>query len=112
MLKRRLSMGTTRTNRLAALALCSALVVGCKKKPPAPAPEPQSDDESVAPLLDPAPSALPSAGPAPSRCHELAGKSFTIGEIGKSRAPAEDEEEAGPDEDDEVPAPFSVERFK
>jgi len=91
-----------------ALALCSVALAACKKKPPAPAPEPQSDDETVALALDPAPSAAPPAGPAASRCREDSGKSFTIGEVGKART-TESEDDAGPDDDDEVPAPFSVE---
>ncbi len=90
------------------LALCSAGLAACKKKPPAPAPEPQLDDETVALTLDPAPSAAPSAGPVVSRCREDSSKSFLIGEVGKARG-TEEEDDAGPDEDDEVPAPFSVE---
>ncbi|HEY4103169.1 MAG TPA: hypothetical protein VGM44_04730, partial [Polyangiaceae bacterium] len=81
----------------------------CKKKPPAPAPEPQAEDETVAQAPEPAASDAPSAGPVRARCREFAGKSFTIGEIAKERAPAEDDDDAGPDQDDEVPAPYSVE---
>ncbi|HEX3777881.1 MAG TPA: hypothetical protein VHV51_25610 [Polyangiaceae bacterium] len=109
MLERRLLVSSTRAVRLLTLALCAASLAGCKKKPPAPLPEPQAEDEIVAqaPALEP--TAAPSAGPVRSRCHELAGKSFTIGEIAKERTPAEDEDDAGPDQDDEVPAPYSVE---
>ena len=110
MLARRFWVSATirRSIGLTALALCSAGLVACKKKPPTPAPEPQLDDETVAPALDPAPSSAPSAGPVASRCHEDSGKSFIIGEVAKSRA-SDDEDDAGPDEEDEVPAPFSVE---
>jgi hypothetical protein len=52
----------------------------------------------------------PSPGPAPARCHEHAQASpFRIGDLGASRALAEEADDAGPDDDDEVPAPFSVE---
>jgi len=104
----RVSVTMRRALGLTALALCSAGLAACKKKPPAPAPEPQSDDETVAVALDPAPSAAPSAGPVASRCREDSSKSFIIGEVGKARG-TETEDDAGPDDDDEVPAPFSVE---
>lgn len=110
MLARRFRVSATirRSIGVTALALCSAGLAACKKKPPAPAPEPPPDDETVALTLDPAPSAAPSAGPVAARCREDSGKSFVIGEVGKSRG-TDDEEDAGPDEEDEVPAPFSVE---
>jgi hypothetical protein len=94
---------------LAALALCVPLAVACKKKPPVVVAPPDSDEETVA--TDPAAPAAtaPSAGPVSTRCHESTAKTFTIGEVAPSRAAAEDDDAGGPDEDDEVPAPFSVE---
>ena len=94
-------------------ALCSVDLAACKKKPPAPVTEPDlpSDmladmPESVASVASAQP-APPSPGPVPSRCHELAQNNpFRIGDLSANHAPADD---AGPDEDDEVPAPFSVE---
>src|SRR5450432_606548 len=91
------------------LALCSPLLVACKKKPPVVVTAPESDEETVATELSAPPSAAPSAGPVSTRCHESTAKTFTIGEVAPSRAPAEDDDAGGPDEDDEVPAPFSVE---
>jgi hypothetical protein len=98
---------------LCVFALCSAELTACKKKPPAPVTEPdlpsdlQADvPESVASAHPPA----PSPGPVSARCHELAQASpFRIGEVVASRAPTEEADDAGPDDDDEVPAPFSVE---
>jgi hypothetical protein len=118
MLKRRLSIrsaawrafGFSGLVGLAGLPLCSVGLAACKKKPPVVVADPPLDDETVATVPGPAPSAAPSAGPVPTRCHEAPhGKSFTIGEVTPSRAPTEDDDAGGPDEDDEVPAPFSVE---
>ena len=94
---------------LLTLPLCSALVVGCKKKPPVAVTVPESDEEIVATVPGLAPSASSSAGPVLTRCHETGNSGFTIGEAAPSRAPADDDDLGGPDEDDEVPAPFSVE---
>ena len=116
MLKRRLSVESAAQRAfgivgLVGLALCSASLVACKKKPPVVVPDPQSDEETVATVPIPVASAAPSAGPVLARCHESApGKDFTIGEVAKAPAPSNaDDDDAGPDEDDEVPAPFSVE---
>jgi hypothetical protein len=113
MQKRRLSNQSAAwrasANGLASLALCSVLLVGCKKKPPPVVTPPESDEEIVATVPLPAPSAAPSAGPVLTRCHEAKAPAFTIGEIAPSRAPTDDDDAGGPDEDDEVPAPFAVE---
>ncbi|MEP7049727.1 MAG: hypothetical protein ABJB12_05210 [Pseudomonadota bacterium] len=107
------SVGASAVLGLVALALCSVDLAACKKKPPVPVtqPEPASDLGADAP--ERAASSLPAApspGPVPARCHELAhGSPFRIGELAATRAPAEDADDGGPDEDDEVPAPFSVE---
>jgi hypothetical protein len=97
---------------LATLALCSAQLTACKKKPPAPVREPDPSaevPEIVEPAL-PAPSAEPAPGPVPARCHELAqGSPFRIGEVAVSKPAPDDADDGGPDDDDEVPAPFSVE---
>jgi len=91
---------------LGVLALCSAGFVACKKKPPVLPTLPESSAE----IVEVAPSAEPSPGPVKARCHELGqGGPFVIGEVAPSRSPSEDDDGAGPDEDDEVPAPFSVE---
>lgn len=93
---------------LGALALCSLGLAGCKKKPPVPPAEPESSAEIVP--SEPAPAPAPSAGPVASRCHASAQQTvYTIGEVTASHAPLEDGDDGGPDEDDEVPAPFSVE---
>src|SRR5580692_6820022 len=95
---------------LVGLPLCSVGLTACKKKPPVVVPDPPLDDETVATAPPPGPSAAPSAGPVPTRCHDVPQhKSFTIGEVAQAKAPAEDDDAGGPDQDDEVPAPFSVE---
>src|SRR3954470_17775186 len=98
---------------IALLALCSADVTACKKKPPLPVTEPDLPSDMGADVPEPVASSQPSApspGPVPARCHELAqGSPFRIGELTASRAPVEEADDAGPDDDDEVPAPFSVE---
>lgn len=98
---------------LAALALCSAQLTACKKKRPVPVTQPdlpadmQADMPESTAVVAHAP---PSPGPVPSRCHELSQPSpFRIGELAANHAPADDPDDAGPDDDDEVPAPFSVE---
>ncbi len=100
---------------LTAVTLCSAQLTACKKKPPEPAAPPESSAENpeiveAPPSAGPAP---PSPGPVPTRCHERSGASpFRIGELSESK-PSQpglaDADDAGPDDDDEVPAPFSVE---
>jgi hypothetical protein len=100
-----------------ALALCTAGLAACKKKPPAPLPIPESSEENgEVPLLatgSAAPSASsPSQGPVATRCRELPHSSpFRIGEVVTSRAgkDKDDAEDGGPDEDDEVPDPYAVE---
>jgi hypothetical protein len=95
---------------LALLTLCSAQLAACKKKPPPlPAAEPDPSAESPE-IVETAPVAPPAPGPVPARCHELAQPTrFRIGEVAANRAAPDDSDDAGPDEDDEVPAPFSVE---
>jgi hypothetical protein len=94
---------------LAALILCSAQLTACKKKPPAPVTEPDPSAE-IPEIGEVAPSAAPAPGPVPARCHELAQPNpFRIGELAANHATPDDSDDAGPDEDDEVPAPFSVE---
>ncbi len=96
-------------------ALCSAPLAACKKKPPAPVTEPDLPSDMPGDVPEAVASAAPAKpasppGPVSSRCHELAQASpFRIGELGANHAPADDADDAGPDEDDEVPAPFSVE---
>ncbi len=100
---------------LTAITLCSAQLAACKKKPATPAVPPESSVEGpdIVEATAPPPPAPPSPGPVPTRCHELPGASpFRIGELSTSRsspAAQDDTEAAGPDDDDEVPAPFSVE---
>jgi hypothetical protein len=95
---------------LAVLTLCSAQLAACKKKPPpspAAEPEPSAESPEVVETASPAP---PAPGPVPARCHELAQPSpFRIGDASANHATPDDSDDAGPDEDDEVPAPFSVE---
>ncbi|HEY3664642.1 MAG TPA: hypothetical protein VGL19_01535 [Polyangiaceae bacterium] len=94
---------------LAALALCSAELAACKKKPPAPVSEPEPSAESPE-IVETAPPAPPAPGPVPARCHELPQPSpFRIGDVLANRPSADDSDDAGPEDDDEVPAPFSVE---
>jgi hypothetical protein len=94
---------------LVALPLCSVGLAACKKKPPVVVAAPDSDEESVVTLPVAPASAAPSAGPVTTRCAEAPAKTFTIGEVAVSHAASEDDDAGGPDEDDEVPAPFSVE---
>ena len=113
MLKQRLS-GTRKSLTqcvfgLAALALCSAQLAACKKKPPPLPPEPESREELAEPVESAAP-VQPSPGPVPARCRELSpSASFRIGEVAPSRAAQTDAEDGGPDDDDEVPDPYAVE---
>src|SRR5450432_743248 len=94
---------------LAALTLCSAQLAACKKKPPLPVSEPDPAAE-LPEIVATAPPPAPAPGPIPARCHELAQPSpFRIGELAASHSAPDDADDAGPDEDDEVPAPFSVE---
>ncbi|HEY5376591.1 MAG TPA: hypothetical protein VIK01_23080, partial [Polyangiaceae bacterium] len=94
---------------LAALTLCSAQLAACKKKPPPPVAEPDPSAE-IPEIIEVAPSAARAPGPVAARCHELAQVGqFRIGEVAPSRTAPDDSDDAGPDEDDEVPAPFSVE---
>jgi hypothetical protein len=113
MLKRRHTDGSRMRafalSGLIAGSLCSPLLAGCKKKAPVVVTAPESDDEIVATVSSAPPPAAPSAGPVATRCRESPGKAFTIGEVAASHAPADDDDAGGPDEDDEVPAPFSVE---
>src|SRR4051794_19977823 len=92
---------------LIALALCSAELSACKKKPPVPVAEPDLASDMPADVPESALSgtsprpAPPSAGPVPARCRELAqGAPFRIGDLSASHAPADDAEDAGPDDDD------------
>jgi len=95
---------------VAALSLCSAGLTACKKKaPPPPAPEPELREdspeigESAAPRAD-----SPSPGPVAARCRELPQSApFRIGELVTRRA--DEPEDGGPDDDDEVPDPYAVE---
>ncbi len=106
----RRAFGLVRLVCLVGLSLCSVGLTACKKKPPVVVPDPLLDDETVATAPTPAPSAAPSAGPVLSRCHDLPqNNAFTIGEVAQAKAPADDDDAGGPDQDDEVPAPFSVE---
>src|SRR5882724_8474972 len=92
---------------LTVLTLCSAQLAACKKKPPPlPAAEPDPSAESPE-VVETAPAAPPAPGPVPARCYELAQKGpFRIGEVLANHAAPDEADE--PDEDDEVPAPFSV----
>jgi hypothetical protein len=94
---------------LGAWALCSAQLTACKKKPPVPVSEPDPSAE-LPEIVATVPPPAPAPGPVPARCHELAQPSpFRIGELAPNASAADDADDAGPDEDDEVPAPFSVE---
>ena len=94
---------------LAALTLCSAQLAACKKKPPPPVAEPDPSAE-IPEIVEVAPPPTRAPGPVAARCHELAQVGqFRIGEVAPSRSAPDDSDDAGPDEDDEVPAPFSVE---
>jgi len=97
---------------LAAWALCSVGVVACKKKaPPSPPPEPESREESPENVESAAPLApSPSRGPVAARCRELPQSApFRIGELVTQRAPSDEADDGGPDDDDEVPDPYAVE---
>lgn len=108
-------VGSVMVTGLAAGALCSVELVACKKKPPpgpAPAPAAQADREENGPeSADSAGPALPSLGPGatvPARCREQPQASpFRIGELVTPRA--DNPEDGGPDDDDEVPDPYAVE---
>src|SRR3954462_833576 len=99
---------------VAAFTLCSVALTACKKKtPPPPAPQPELHDdipetsESAAPAA-PSPSPSPGPGALPTRCRELPQPApFRIGEPVTARA--DDPEDGGPDDDDEVPDPYAVE---
>ena len=99
---------------LSVWALCSAGLVGCKKKaalPPAPQPE-LSDDgpENSQSAGPPTRRASPSPGPVPARCRELPQAApFRIGELANERGTPSEAEDGGPDDDDEVPDPYAVE---
>ena len=127
MLKQRLfhwhGRGSAAKGLFVALALCTAGLAACKKKPPPPPPVPESAEESaeVAVVASgsaaaPPASSAPSQGPVATRCRELPPSSpFRLGEVATNRAAKEndkdkeDAEDAGPDEDDEVPDPYAVE---
>lgn len=99
---------------LAAFALCSAELAACKKKPPPPpvAELDPGDDapEPVASVSGPTPIPAPSQGPVVARCRELPQSApFRIGEVAPSRTRADEVEDGGPDDEDEVPDPFAVE---
>ncbi len=93
---------------IVAWALCSAGLSACKKKPPsppAPAPELREDSPGISESAAPP---LPSPGPVEKRCQELPQPApFRIGELAKARA--DDPDDGGPDDDDEVPDPYAVE---
>ena len=111
MLKQRLSRKslTQCVFGLGALALCSAELVACKKKPLPPPAEPESHEEGVETAASAAPRA-PSPGPVPARCRELPQSApFRIGDVSAPRRTEDDAEDGGPDEDDEVPDPYAVE---
>lgn len=104
------------------LPLCTAGLVACKKKPPAPVPTQESSEESGefsgtenGSAASSATPAAPSRGPVPlvaTRCRELPHSSpFRIGDVAKARGgrDKEDADDGGPDEDDEVPDPYAVE---
>lgn len=94
---------------LALLLTCGSLA-GCKKKPPAPVPDPEPREESSdLPVASSDPD--PSSRPVATRCRELPQSvPFRIGEVVTSRVSPDDAEDAGgPDEQDEVPDPYSVE---
>ncbi|HEY3257188.1 MAG TPA: hypothetical protein VGJ91_24690, partial [Polyangiaceae bacterium] len=98
---------------VAAWALCSAGLAGCKKKPAPPPPTPELRDES--PEISenappPGPSPTPSQGPVPARCRELPQPApFRIGDLVTRRTAEGDPDDGGPDDDDEVPDPYAVE---
>jgi len=96
---------------IAASALCSAGLMACKKKTPTPAaslgPPPELREESPESSESAAPPA-PSPGPVEKRCQELPQPApFRIGELAPRRA--DDPDDGGPDDDDEVPDPYAVE---
>jgi len=95
----------------AAWALCSAGLVGCKKKAaPPPVPEPELREDSPEITESAAPARSPSPGPVPARCRELPQAApFRIGELVTRRAAPSDPDDGGPDDDDEVPDPYAVE---
>ena len=99
---------------LTVLLLCSAQLAACKRKPlPLPPPEADPTEEGLDPPLTPSSSASrpsPSPGPVRSRCRESAqSAAFRIGDVVANPTSQDDTEDGGPDEDDEVPDPFSVE---
>jgi len=92
----------------AAGALCSAGVFACKKKAPPPAPQPELREDAPESSESAAAPPVPAPGPVPARCRELPQPSpFRIGELVAPRA--DDAEDGGPDDDDEVPDPYAVE---
>ena len=127
MLKQRLfhwhGRGSVTEGVFVALALCTVGLAACKKKPPPPPPAPESSEESaeVAPSASDSASpasasSSPSQGPVATRCRELPqSKPFRIGEVATNRAAKDKDsdkdeaDDAGPDEDDEVPDPYAVE---
>src|SRR6478609_1476415 len=109
-------VGTVTVTMLAAGALCSLGLVGCKKKPPPPAasapavqPDPREESPEIAENAAlPPPSPGPGTAAIPARCHELPQAApFRIGELVPPRA--DNPEDGGPDDDDEVPDPYAVE---
>src|SRR5450755_3183435 len=75
---------------LAALTLCSAQLVACKKKPPPPGAEPDPSAESPE-IIELAPPPAPAPGPVPARCHELLQiDQFRVGEVAPSRTAPDD----------------------
>jgi len=94
----------------AAGALCSVGLLACKKKAPPPAPQPELREEGAESSESAPPGQAPSPAPGPvaARCRELPQPSpFRIGEPVTPRA--DDAEDGGPDDDDEVPDPYAVE---
>jgi len=99
---------------VAAFSLCSVGLTACKKKTPPPAaPQPELHDDSPETSEGAAKAATspsPSPGPEalPTRCRELPQTApFRIGELVTARA--DDPDDGGPDDDDEVPDPYAVE---
>lgn len=94
---------------LTSLLLVLGALEACKKKPPLPVPDPEPREESAeSPASSSAPE--PSSRPVSARCRELPQSDpFRIGELVTSRVSPEEAEDGGPDEEDEVPDPFSVE---
>jgi hypothetical protein len=93
-----------------AWALCSAGLGACKKKaptPPAPQPELHEDSPESSESVAPTP---PSPGPVVKRCQELPQAApFRIGELAHASSRADEPDDGGPDDDDEVPDPYAVE---